>query len=881
LPAAQAPFVGPLEHPLFDTHIEPPIRQDPLPSELLRAGAQMVAFHGRTPELERLFSWVEERDPLHVALITAPGGAGKTRLMVEVCHRLRQADTSAWFLREDVLPSQLAELPLLDRPRVLVVDYAETKIDLLISLLNNYGALANQGKPTLIVLLARQEGVWWSYVRDTITPLANARMRVASLPLMPLTPTREEREHLFYAAAHAFAAQRRTSLTLRTTPALTHSSFDLPLFVLMAALAFAHEGSLENSDVSLLSATLRRERSYWTRALASLGLTDVAQRRDAVGLIGSTLAVGTLWGGFMDRAELLTTMNAFASLPHPHAQAASAVIADLYPSSHAHSGLGVLRPDILGEHLVAHEFGKGPGCFDIALRESSLGRLANTLIVLSRHADRTKDASLLDRALNGRLLHLLTAILRVIIETGDVLRNALTRHIVHCDDDATVAAFVDAFGTQFDQTTALCDFAVDTARWALERAQDEEERIRCLLNLGRRLSESGRYLDAVPMIDDAIQSSNAAGLKEPIRFAPYLPLAYNAMSVLLAHCGLHREALSCAFKAVSRFKLLSRLFPGSFDADLAMTHGNLSIRLSDCNRHRSAQVVARRATALFRRLADSDPEEHTHNLATSLMNAAPLLCAVGLFDDAFNVVREGVDIYRRLAALSPDRFEPNLALGLSNLASVLERLDRDEDALLASAEAVTIYMQLAARFPIAFGEEYARTLSNHAGQLANAGRRREALVAARGAVSLRRAQVELNPGGVVTSLSNALHSLANVCGGSGLFDEGLTAIDEAIALLKAVSGASTGPLYEPELARSLAVRGSLLGCVGDFERAFSATQEALDMVDRNFDQLTLSHRSSARDMIDQYLECSTRAEVEPDMALVTRLLSRSAQMASS
>ena len=59
------------------------------PGRLLRPEFAVVPFTGRDALVQEILAWCASEHPFRVALYTGPGGAGKTRLFIEICERLR------------------------------------------------------------------------------------------------------------------------------------------------------------------------------------------------------------------------------------------------------------------------------------------------------------------------------------------------------------------------------------------------------------------------------------------------------------------------------------------------------------------------------------------------------------------------------------------------------------------------------------------------------------------------------------------------------------------------------------------------------------------------------------------------------------------------
>ena len=100
-------------------------------SMLLRAESRVVRFHHlRGPLRDAIIRWAIERDkPIKLRLQAGRGGAGKTRLLIEVCEKLEnQNGWRAGFIdRSQSTTIGLPELLREGKPCLLVLDYAETR----------------------------------------------------------------------------------------------------------------------------------------------------------------------------------------------------------------------------------------------------------------------------------------------------------------------------------------------------------------------------------------------------------------------------------------------------------------------------------------------------------------------------------------------------------------------------------------------------------------------------------------------------------------------------------------------------------------------------------------------------------------------------------
>ena len=138
-------------------------------SMLLRAESRVVRFHHlRGPLRDAIIRWAIERDkPIKLRLQAGRGGAGKTRLLIEVCEKLEnQNGWRAGFIdRSQSTTIGLPELLREGKPCLLVLDYAETRSSEIVELVR-VAVHAKESPPLRLVLLARDGGDWWNHIAD-------------------------------------------------------------------------------------------------------------------------------------------------------------------------------------------------------------------------------------------------------------------------------------------------------------------------------------------------------------------------------------------------------------------------------------------------------------------------------------------------------------------------------------------------------------------------------------------------------------------------------------------------------------------------------------------------------------------------------------------
>ena len=133
-------------------------------SLLLRPESAVVPFHAeRRGLLQEVLDWaIDEPQSIALRLQAGPGGAGKTRLMLEACREMNEVHGwAAGFLQpgadlERDLQSLLAE----GRDCFIVIDYAETRSRDVVSLARTALHASSRSKLRL-ALVARDGGDWW------------------------------------------------------------------------------------------------------------------------------------------------------------------------------------------------------------------------------------------------------------------------------------------------------------------------------------------------------------------------------------------------------------------------------------------------------------------------------------------------------------------------------------------------------------------------------------------------------------------------------------------------------------------------------------------------------------------------------------------------
>jgi hypothetical protein len=342
---------SPLELPVLSWR-----REVSPPGALLRAEYGVVPFHAREQEIEDLYAWSMDGAPVGVRLYTGPGGMGKTRLALEAAARLRAEGWRAGLLKPDPGRSAAETWKALARPgdRVLaVVDYAETRRDLLVPLLREMYR-TDQG-PIRLILLARAALDWWEQLKtegdgvgELLSGPATSRRSLTALAL-----TAEQRDRSFRLAGEAFAKRLSQPPPTVVPENLAQPLFDRVLILHTTALAGIDGVPVQDED-GVLDYLLDRERRYWEMRAGDRRLPP-----SIVSGIGRGMAAITLGGGVQgeqEAVEVLRTLRAFDGVTGDTFLGVARLLHECYPGDR---WIEPILPDLLGEHLVQREMERG------------------------------------------------------------------------------------------------------------------------------------------------------------------------------------------------------------------------------------------------------------------------------------------------------------------------------------------------------------------------------------------------------------------------------------------------------------------------------------------------------------------------------------------
>ncbi|MFE2266473.1 trypsin-like peptidase domain-containing protein [Streptomyces griseosporeus] len=690
----------------------PPQRAVASPSMLLRADAEVVSFHGRQDTLDDLTRWcLTDPDGLPaVCVLTAPGGQGKTRLARRLMAQLRgRGWVAGQVVRE---PGDLRVLRTVQHPLLLVVDYAETRPELV-------GRLEEHARhirhPVRLLLLARSVGSWQDTVRARVTG------SVHTIRLHALSPDAGERERAFRTAARDLA-RRLAEVTGRadidwsriaeTVPAprrrgATGAETALTL-QMEALLALLRQVPVDRSgDDTPEDQLLRHEHRYWQDTAHRIGMGPRVDRVLAPAVAAAALCPA------QDEDEACRTVTRL--LPEPLREAAGDLafwLCELYPPSDDRYW-GPLEPDRVAEHHVSAMVRQDAGLLRRLFGGAPDHQRAHTLTVLARAAVAHANDGHADRAQS----------------VVDRLRETL--RTVPADAPLTAGLLRGHADTLPEQSHLLREYALDVAR-ELNRLCDEapedsprarRDRAWARHHLALRHLAVGNWEEARRAAEDAVAlceraaADGATGtrtewadallvLSDACLKAGHLTQAHRTGERAL---GLYRALVEedgpeqerrehgLVRALVNQSYVVWQLDPDSVSFD----------QVGRSDEH--TEEAVRRARELAGRHPDLDPLL----LHKTLVARGTNLWRFRRGTEALTMSEEAVDNARRLAAENPDAYTADLARALMGLAVDYNAASRPRgEAMALEREAIALLEPLARDLPRVHGPNLATLLLN-------------------------------------------------------------------------------------------------------------------------------------------------------------------------
>lgn len=650
----------------------------PAPSDLLNAVHATVPWNDtmRADVLDTLDRWCDDdARPVDVRLLHADGGSGKTRLAIEWTRRRRELGEAAGFLRRGMAADWLDSLLNLLVPVRVVIDYAESRLDLVLLLerLAAYAQVEGPKRSVRLLLLARNDGDWWAELaRESASVralLATARTDALELPRVPP----EARAAVFGAALERFEVEYGTAED-RAPPSLDDPRYERVLYLHMAALARARGVPFNAGD--LMAVTLDHEERFWRqRGAEGAVLVDLDLARRIV-------TAATLRGGLRTRGEARAQLNRL--LDRPRAPADDGLLKLLH-YIYQRDDLGLylpgLEPDLLGEAMVVRVAEEVTASEPSAAGEwieqvfpkdeadalragfTVLGTIGGRVPTAERWVERMlATGSLGVRSLAALEAAKVTAKRTTIPLLAKALKDALSKRGRLAD-----AETLDKAGIPQESATlqGIGEWIERTILLALrsEPSSSASEIARRANALGIRLCELRQWEEAINLLEEAKRiRRNISNENIPTSLAD---LAASCNNLVRAYCnsGRVRDGLATAEEAVNIYRPLHASSQCTVSA-FAKSLINLGAARRYCGDLLGSRNVAREAATLLK--ADGQPSDRPL-LAMACLNLGCALAELGQYSDALAITSNVTTYFAHLTAADQDRHIEMLAFSFNNL----------------------------------------------------------------------------------------------------------------------------------------------------------------------------------------------------------------------
>lgn len=792
--------------------------------DLLLTERRGIDLVGREAELASLEAWLASSEPVSFWCVTGRGGAGKTRLGIELCERAEAAGWDSGFARDAELKRFYAAQNIGDwrwkGPTLIVVDYAAASLEILRAWLEELaGLFPRPGQAPLRLLLLEREADsatgWWNRLigEPSLSARGPDRLVAATEPLRlrPIDEAADRRAILQQVIGQA--AQLLGSPAPPLPPAGTNPDFESrlgaddadkePLYLAMAGLVAVRDGlasALALDRGQLAKIVAGNERRRLERLAKSWGFSTEQT------LVLLLAACVTLQDGCdsADLEPLVREEREAGGFPSPLSDAA---LADRLRDGLRVTGGGrtdAIRPDLIGEAFILNE----------------LERLASE-----------KSAALVERAWRRNSEGVVATLIRTAQDFAAFRPDHasvrwLARLVEPIEDPLKLVEIATMLP---DQTLALREFGGEVAARLVARGRSLERGdpvadwclADALYRQSVRLWQLERRDEALAAIGEAVDLHRGIARLHPDAPRNELATLLNAYAIMLEEVAPER-ALEAAGESVDILRKLEGSRTGDFRDSLATALIGFANVLDQVGRAEEALAAAAEAVAIRQDLAASQPDKGKRELAATLINYSNLLDG----EKALASIQEAVLIFRELTALNPDAFRPELAMALASTAARLGDLERAEEALAPIVEAAAIFRELAGLRPDVFRDDLAKTLTIYQARLAALGRDDEAPAVAAEAVELYRAAAAARPEEFRRRLGERLVIYAVSLSRAGRHEDAVEAAAEALPIRRALAGEDP-EAYRAGLAMELVNYGIGLAAIGRHEEALRASAEGV------------------------------------------------------
>ena len=677
-------------------------------SMLLRAESRIVRFHSiREPLRNEIIGWAVNPDQLiKLRLQAGEGGAGKTRLLIEVCDHLEHSHgwRAGFVERSQSISSGFSALLKEGKSCLIVLDYAETRTSEIVEITKT--ALYALNRPQVrLVLLAREGGDWWNHLdaagsdRNVAAILAGHQTKTGPYRMAKERIAKDDRKAIFREALEDFANFKKAAVPANPEPDLSDEKFGNPLFIHLAALANLR-GQPSTDDQELLAMAIGHERSYWRQLLSDQGMSD-----GMLPALEQAVALLTLCNGkpaAKDAKAVLARAPRLRELDPSLRITLFDALRRLYPLD---GGLTGLRPDLLGETLVSDVLASDDEVLDAAFGQDCSGEdMRYALTVLTRLGRRVpEEQRYLRQALERNLTKMSDEVVHVGMETGSPMPEILEQVV-------TAAALrqrkqtVNALRVKIPKDTVnLRDLKVAILRQWIDFFENKKAGTgakrdiglyEAFLVLSVALKQNGLLAEAA---DAAVQAKKYAEIvlrSDSYNDRKRLATVFGNLGVHLVDVGRFEEGLAAALKAEKILRGLAEKQPDAYTADWAQSLGNLGVRLGGVGRFEEALQKAEKAEEIWRGLAEKQPDAYTADWAESLTNLAEAQLSAGEFNVALDTANDAILRIRPFAERYPPIYKPWLGFANRIAAESYLGMTKLEEALAEGRRSVEIWTEV-------------------------------------------------------------------------------------------------------------------------------------------------------------------------------------------